>query len=476
MAKSEKSPHVVVVDPYSSGMYVVQELQLQQVPMIGVQSSQEMSQFWLDQYDETLFEYTIKHETLEKTVAELQKFNVAAVIPGSEPGVFVAEELQKGMGVLGNDPATSNWRRHKYHMQERLRELGLRAIRQTFAGSVEECLEWQKKWNKWPIIIKPALSAGTVGLYWCNNAADCKVAFAKECGKMNLNGNFNDKLVCQEFLDGLEYIVDCTSFKGKHLVNCMWVYQKTRLSESKAIISEWSSTINARGEIQDKLVKYVFNVLDALGIENGPSHSEVIMVDGEPCLVETGARLHGLKGPKLMEIATGIGAHELAVDIFLHGARMFNHLYASNYRYILKKWVVTALFCNTKKEGILAKDICVEKTKQLKSVIDARLTVSKGDYLSLTRDLSTIPGYFVLVHQSWQQILDDIKFVRDLEESTDFYSVEPAQKPADYGAYEMSVLCSSPRKEPARAPIVQFEEDALQDIEFSLDGLIGVEC
>ena len=39
-------------------------------------------------------------------------------------------------------------------MQERLREVDLRAIRQTFTADVEEALRWQETWGRWPIIVQ----------------------------------------------------------------------------------------------------------------------------------------------------------------------------------------------------------------------------------------------------------------------------------------------------------------------------------
>ena len=45
------------------------------------------------------------------------------------------------------------------------------------------------------------------------------------------------------------------------------------------------------------LVSYMFGVLDALNIRNGPGHGEVKWgADGVPCLVEVGSRCHGAEG------------------------------------------------------------------------------------------------------------------------------------------------------------------------------------
>eukprot|EP00397_Hematodinium_sp_SG-2012_P042365 GEMP01046846.1.p1 GENE.GEMP01046846.1~~GEMP01046846.1.p1 ORF type:complete len:456 (+),score=92.84 GEMP01046846.1:42-1409(+) len=450
MEATKNDQYVVIVDPYSSGMYLVQEFQTQQFPMIGIQSSQHLAEFWLEQYDESLFAKNIKHESLEMTVAQLKEFNVIAILAGSEPGVQVAEELQSAMGVLGNDAKTTHLRRHKYNMQERLREVGLRAVRQIFAATPEECLAWQKQWNKWPIIIKPAMSGGTDGVYWCHTEDDCRLAFDKECGKLNVNGELNDKLLCQEFLDGKEYVIDCVSYHGKHLLNCLWVYQKTRLPESKAIVYEYALTIESRGEIQDKIMHYVYKVLDALDIRNGPTHTEVIMVDGEPCLVETNARMHGLKGPKLAEWATGLGTHELVADIFVHGGSIFNRLYESNHHYILKKYALESQFRNILQDGILAEDIDIEKVKRLNSVVDARANVKKGEYLPLTRDCATTPGYFMQVHTSLKQCFADLEYVRQLETSADFYRIVPrssgkkerTEHNIERAAHDMRYMCS----------------------------------
>ena len=49
--------------------------------------------------------------------------------------------------------------------------------------------------------------------------------------------------------------------------------------------------------------------------------------------------MHGLKGPKLIEVATGIGTHELLADITVDGARLFEQLYSTKHTYWMKKHV-----------------------------------------------------------------------------------------------------------------------------------------
>jgi len=263
---SDRTRVVVVVDPYSSGKYLVQELKEQCWNMVAVQSSLDLAEFWLEQLDQDQFISVVQHKDLATTMRELEAFEVMAVTPGSEPGVFLAEDIQESLKLeKRNGGDTVKWRRHKFDMQERLREVGVRAVRQVFAKDVGEVMEWHAGNNMglWPIIVKPAMSGGTDGVFWCHCEEDVRLAFESECGKVNVNGELNDCLLAQEFLDGIEYIVDCVSNgAGKHVLCGIWQYKKLYEPASKSITYEYAGMLESQGEIQDQLVPYMFSVLD----------------------------------------------------------------------------------------------------------------------------------------------------------------------------------------------------------------------
>lgn len=134
-----------------------------------------------------------------------------------------------------------------------------------------------------------------------------------------------------------------------------------------------------------------------------------------PCLVETGARLHGLKGPKLTEFATGLGTHELVVDVVLNGGRIFQQLHARNYRYVVRKWVFETMILNFHKEGILMSSLDTPELRQLPSIVDIFPTVHPGQELKITRDLNTSAGLILQAHASEQQCFKDVEVLRSLE-------------------------------------------------------------
>jgi len=439
---------VVVVDPYSSGRILVQELFDEQYPIVAVRSSLELDRFWLDQMPKSdYFVHTTNFTDPEGMVKELREtkgYKVHAVFAGSEPGVIVAEILQDAFKVRGNGSDTSIYRRSKYAMHERLREVGLRAAGQITATTAEDCLTWQKEYGKWPIILKPALSAGTTGLYWCHDEGDVRFAFEESLGAKSWTGDGTvQELLCQEFLDGTEYIVNCVSHDGRHIVTSIWQYTKERIEEDNTIICASSLLLDGRGEVQDKLRKYTIQVLDAVYFKNGPSHNEIMMVDGEPCLIEVNARLAGLKGPKFAELGTGFGDHQLCIDIFLNNARTFEQLFASDYMYTRKKACCEMLLISPV-EGILKSEVPFHEIEKLRSYHSSFKNYDVGDKMAKTRDLTTNAGLIMLLHTNDAQVKADYNAIRRMEQMPGFYHVIDGSE-GEYTA-ESPISADSPFK------------------------------
>ncbi|CAD7965782.1 unnamed protein product [Amoebophrya sp. A25] len=472
---AEKQTVVVVVDPYSSGKYLVQELKDQGWPMVAIQSALELAPFWLQQLEPDHFVETFAHTTIEETLKKLEKYNVKAVTPGSEPGVFLSEDLQEALRLTAvNGSATKEWRRHKYAMQERLREVGVRAVRQIYAKDAAEALEWHKEKNmgQWPIIVKPAMSGGTDGVYWCHSPEDVDTAFAAECGKVNVNGELNDCLLAQEFLQGIEYIVDCVSYDSKHVLCGIWQYKKVHDPKTRSISYHNGKMIASTGEVQDQLVDYMFKCLDALDIKYGASHGEVIMTPDGPCLVEVGARMQGLKGPMLTGMATGVSVHELVADVLVNDGRLHKELAKQNFRYQQKKFVSQCLFNNPSKCGVLTKAIDAEgRVRDLKSCLGVYPTIKVGDTLVPTRDLATSPGAFLLCHAREEVIAADEAKVREME-ADDLFEVglpSPVTPGGTKLVHHVSPYVVSPRQDFCRDTCDDAFDPELHEIELNFE-------
>ena len=235
MSTSTTKPDAaVVVDPYSSGRYLLYDLKDRDIPIICIRSSLNLGKFFLDAYtaNKEYYATTVDfQDNLEQLLSELNNlpYNIIAVFPGCEPGVTLAEQLSEALKLpTANGTELLQSRKDKGEMQEQLRRCGVPAAKQFISGDVEELCEWARNNNEWPLVAKPASSSGSDGVYFLHSEEELRAAHAEKVGTMDPNGNVVNVLVLQEFLAGTEYIVDTVSHGGRHLCVAIWVYAKRR--------------------------------------------------------------------------------------------------------------------------------------------------------------------------------------------------------------------------------------------------------
>jgi len=272
-------------------------------------------------------------------------------------------------------------------------------------------------------VAKPAGGVGSEGVYFCKSTADIEKAHREIIGMVNPKGITNDAVALQEFLHGDEYIVDTISDNGRHICVAIWIQGKRRDLpwNPTSIVTTHDMLMEPSGEIQDELIGYTFKMLDALGFKHGPSHNELMFTERGPILIEINARMHGLQGPRLIELSTGTNKAEYACDVFVGGSTMFNTLYkadttAARFLYPIKKQCSQFVLCcpftgyyvKSLKERILG--------LQLPSVVEVLTSKAIGDLQLQSIDLPTSPGTVLMLHESKAQLEADMQKIRAAEE------------------------------------------------------------
>merc|ERR1711972_1317387 len=214
---------------------------------------------------------------------------------------------------------------------------------------------------------KPSGGCGSDGIFFCRSEEDLRAAHAEIVGKVNPKGGVNDTVALQEFLAGEEYIVDTVSKNGRHLCVAIWSQGKRRDLpwNPTGIITTENRFLQPTGQVEDVLVDYVFKVLDALDYRHGPCHTEVML--------EVNCRMHGVQGPRAMELSTGINKATHSLDIFVDGGKNFEKLYvagSNRYLYPVSRHCAQLVLCSPF-EGTLTQSV-VEAISELKlpSVIE----------------------------------------------------------------------------------------------------------
>ena len=350
-----------------------------------------------------------------KLVSQLKKRNVQWIIPGMEMGLELADTLGEQMeSCFHNDPRTSHQRRNKFDMVEAVRAHGLRAAVQTKAQNLQDVLLWAREKNLWPLVVKPADSGGADRVLLCHNEQEIVQAVQGSLGSLGRQGRVVQEVVIQEFLRGTEYIVDTVSYQGHHRIANIWKYHRVAVNGAQ-FVYDTKELVSFEG--QESLIDYAKAALDAVGLKNGPAHSEIMLTQQGPMLVEINARMGGSAAPLLNRECLGLGQLELMMDVMFHPERFLS---SCDLPYKIKKHGLAVYFISSQ-EGKVVNPMAVERIKSLPSYFRLSLSNPPGTKLEKTVDMFTMPGMVELVHEDPEQVQKDYAEIRKLEESGEFY-------------------------------------------------------
>jgi len=425
------TPALVLVDPMSTGAFLAPFAQARGLSVICVYSSDELGDFKTHvpaEAAETVFSETIthtgglEHKAIQRTAALVNDlgYTLMACVAGAECGVEVGEALAEALNLRSNGSALGAARRNKFLMGERVRECGLRAVKQ-LKGSAAVWDEIETFLDKeapcpFKMVVKPLDSCGSDGVYLCGSKDEVKAACQAIVGHCNATGSFNSEVLVQEYLSGKEYVVDTVSRDGVHKVVAVWEYDK-RPVNGAPFVYYGMRLLDPGCCVAQSLMSYMVaggGVLDALGIQNGPGHAEVKLEADGPVLVEVGARCHGWSGTWLSLVAECLGPHnqvQATLDAYLDH-KAFAELPAAP-ACLIKEGMCTMLV--SEQEGLLV-SVAVDKLEALPSYHKAILGhCQKGEPLHKTVDLFTSPGQVLLVSPDGEQLMSDYARIHQME-------------------------------------------------------------
>lgn len=402
--------YVVIVDPYSSAVFFPLKIQAQGYQCIAVHTTEPSSVGLSASFQPEDFAASLIYRgDIQETILALQQYDVIAIMPGIETGVLLADDLAEALNLPRNDYALSLSRRNKLKMQKAIANAGLRAIRSFETDDVEKAIAWANQQAIWPVVIKPIESGGSDNVRRCDNEVGFRSAFSQILGTNNFFGIPNQTVLIQEFLTGVEYVVDAVSASGHHYTTNLVKYHKEIYNGS--IIYDTLEFLPPSGDIARVLTQYNDAVLDALGIILGPSHSEIMLTATGPVLIEVGARINGGKvGPLVVQECAEHSLINLAVESYLN-PEFFK--FGTPPQNIFNKNAAGLCFRNEKK-GLIKSIPGLEELNSLASLFHLELFVRPGQTVVPTHDLYTSPAWIVLVHEKQEQLEKDFNRVKHL--------------------------------------------------------------
>ncbi len=393
---------VAIVDPYSSGAILAEELRAQNAICIAVQSSPRIPDAMKSRFNAASFVEVIEHgSNLDDTLSSLKAHNPTHVIAGFESGVQLADRLSELLSLPGNGSVMSETRRDKYLQLEVVRSRGLRTPKQFRSNSVEELLDWIRDSVDWPVILKPARSVASDNVLRCSCTDEVRRAAELILASPNVLGDPNEVVLAQEFLDGTEYVVDTVSYEGRRKTTAYWQYRRSSDSASYDAMM----LLPYGGQPQVALQAFAFEVLDCLAIQFGPAHCEVMWVEGGPVLIEVGARLTAGINAILSRTCGGICQLDETVATILAPDRFLTSVHD---RPQLRRRAVN-VFLIPRQAGRLLRLRGLEEIERLPTLHSVSIGAKPGEVLK------RVAGIVTLIDEDIRTLERDIATIRRLE-------------------------------------------------------------
>ena len=160
-----------------------------------------------------------------------------------------------------------------------------------------------------PFMVKPADSSGSRGILKVEHGDDIDSAYAytRQFAR-------NGVVVVEECMVGPEVSVETLAVDGSvHVVQIT-----DKMTTGAPHFVEMGHTQPTRLDCAEKIKKVAIAANKAIGIKNGPSHTEIIVTKEGPKIVELGARLGGdCITTHLVPLSTGVNMVEACIKIAL---------------------------------------------------------------------------------------------------------------------------------------------------------------
>jgi biotin carboxylase len=413
---------VAIVEPYFSGALLAERFRARGFDCVAIHLRPLEGKAAASFRKEDFVESLIYDGDLNNIIAALKAYPLAAVLPGIEGGVLLADQLAAHLGLPGNDPARSLARREKYLMHRQISGHGLRAIEQIRVSDLTDLKAWLESHARWPVVIKPTLSGATDNVRICETAAEAYAAFAGAIGQVNALGVRNDTMIAQEYIQGTEFVVDAVTCKGRHQVVNLAYYRKERGAEGAPIYREMCFVPPEEWNMHKPLLTYALAVLDALGVTYGPSHTEIFVDAAGPVLVESGARLCGAMVPQYLEAVAKASPLDLAVSAFVD-PDAFDSAAAEPQRHSAR---LRTYFLRNSQMGRIADRPGDRLLRNLPTFKDVIWYAALGAEIVPTRDLWSGLGIVFLISPDEDAINDDVAVIEQWERDNMLVDVEPS--------------------------------------------------
>lgn len=221
--------------------------------------------------------------------------------------------VAKELGLVGVTDDTALKATNKAEMRKALFEHGVPIPKFFKVSNREEYGEVAERFTV-PFIVKPADNSGSRGIYEISDLTDRQAIHdAYDYSKASSR---NGDIVVEEYMRGPEVSVETLTVDGEcHVIQ---ITDKLTTGAPHFVEMGHSQPTQLGDDTAERIKEVAVAANKAIGIINGPSHTEIIVTDEGPKIVELGARLGGdCITTHLVPLSTGVNMVACCIQIAL---------------------------------------------------------------------------------------------------------------------------------------------------------------
>ncbi len=365
----------------------------------------------------------VAKESYEDTLAMVREINPCVILPGTDYALELATNLAFDLGLPGNPPEHLPYLREKDMMQEAVKAAGLRYIRGKVVSTVEEAVTYYREELKGrPAIVKPLRGAGSAGVIACLDVEELVRAVSEDIELARKKNAPNIAVLIQEMIIGTEYFANTVTLNGHTVVTNVMCYEKRLIATERPVYVR-GTAVDSSNPIYSAITEYVVKVVDAVGLKIGPTHTEVMVDEDGPVLIEVNARLAGADQPaEWQDKVMGLHESDISLRAYLGKDILHNSFdgYAavpskdgkySYYNRLRPGCVQCAVTVNDiEAEGFIGRDLILGLSSTY-----SYLGFDTPRSYPATKDFFTLIGMVYMVNDSEKQLEEDFHKLLDIE-------------------------------------------------------------
>ncbi|HEY0062236.1 MAG TPA: ATP-grasp domain-containing protein [Telluria sp.] len=236
---------------------------------------------------------------IARVLAQVYPFN--SVISLSEDGLVAAAHVARALGLPGSSVDTVELLKDKARMRAHLARTAISPVVARVGNSGDDIATFFALHGK--AIVKPVDGAGSFAVFTVAAPADAAAAAA------GLAAAGIERFLMEEYLDGPEISVESFSFDGRHVIVALT--DKVVLAHHVEGGHCVPSLLDSASAAAAGALTCTF--LDAIGLRDGPAHTEIKLTARGPRIVESHNRVGGDRINELVRQAYGVSLKGLAL-------------------------------------------------------------------------------------------------------------------------------------------------------------------